>query len=232
MNVILLAAGLGTRLRPITDILPKCLVSIKGRPLLEIWLEKLVNSGIESILINTHYLSDQVENFISKSVYQKKVKLVHEIELNGTAGTLIKNIDFYNDSDGMLIHADNYCLADLKEFKMAHYNRSSSALITMMTFQTDRPNECGIVQINENGIVKSFHEKKLNPPGNIANGAIYILSPEFIYKMKNDFSYAKDFSTEVLGALIGNIQTYHVKNLLIDIGTIDNLNKANQLTQF
>jgi mannose-1-phosphate guanylyltransferase len=229
MNAILLAAGLGTRLRPITDSIPKCLVTIKGRPLLELWLEKLVSSGIESILINTHYLPNQVNNFISKNIYQKKVKLIHEIELNGTAGTLLNNIDFYNNSDGMLIHADNYCLADLNKFKLVHYNRSSSVLITMMTFLTDSPNECGIVELNENGIVTSFHEKKINPPGNIANGAVYILSSEFINKMKNDFNYAKDFSTEVLGALVGKIQTYHVKNLLIDIGTIDNLNKANQI---
>ena len=72
MKAILLATGYGTRLRPITNSIPKCLVKIKNEPLLNIWLEKLTKVGIEKILINTHYLSKQVENFVDKSILKKK----------------------------------------------------------------------------------------------------------------------------------------------------------------
>ena len=55
MRAVLLAAGLGTRLRPLTDTVPKCLVPIKGKPLLDIWIESLLQAGVESILVNLHY---------------------------------------------------------------------------------------------------------------------------------------------------------------------------------
>ena len=68
MKAILLCAGKGLRLRPYTNNIPKCLMPIKGKPLLEIWLEKLFSAGITNILINAHYLSDQVDNFINHSI--------------------------------------------------------------------------------------------------------------------------------------------------------------------
>ena len=67
MRALLLAAGLGTRLRPLTDTMPKCLVPIKGRPLLSIWLERLTQAGIGPFLINTHYLANQVEVLLEAS---------------------------------------------------------------------------------------------------------------------------------------------------------------------
>ena len=75
MKTILLAAGLGTRLRPLTDNIPKCLVTIKGKPLLQIWLERLTNSGLDHFLINTHYLSNQVNDFINGSKFKNIVFL-------------------------------------------------------------------------------------------------------------------------------------------------------------
>ena len=91
MRAILLAAGYGTRLRPLTNTIPKCLVPIKGVPLLQIWLERLTNAGIGPFLINTHYLPKEVEGFAESSRYRDQVTLVHEPELLGTAGTLIAN---------------------------------------------------------------------------------------------------------------------------------------------
>ena len=76
MKAILLAAGLGTRLKPLTNTIPKCLVPISGRPLLSYWLEKLANLGINEILINVHYLAEQVENYISQSPYRDKITIV------------------------------------------------------------------------------------------------------------------------------------------------------------
>ena len=67
MRAILLAAGLGTRLRPITDKIPKCLVPINGKPLIDYWLEQLTKAGIEKFLINTHYLHEKVE-FIYRAI--------------------------------------------------------------------------------------------------------------------------------------------------------------------
>jgi mannose-1-phosphate guanylyltransferase len=219
MRALLLSAGLGTRLRPITYTVPKCLVPIQGKPLLGIWLERLTQSGIGPFLINTHYLAGQVEVFIKSNPYCQSVKLVYEKHLRGTAGTLIENLDFFEGEDGMLIHADNYCLADLTAFQKAHHDRPPECLMTMMTFITDSPSTCGIVELDERGVVVGFHEKIAQPPGNLANGAIYILSREFLKILGTDFDTAKDFSNEILSRFIGRIFSYQTSEVFLDIGT-------------
>jgi len=227
MRAMLLAAGLGTRLRPLTDTVPKCLVPIKGKPLLEIWLERLTQAGAGPFFINTHYLAEQVESFVTASPYQHLVNLVHEPALLGTAGTLIENLDFFQGEDGLLIHADNYCLADFLSFKQAHLNRPYECVMTMMTFRTDDPSSCGIVDLDDRGVVVGFHEKVINTPGNLANGAIYILSAELLKVMANDLRVVKDFSTEVLHRFVGRIYTYETSEVFLDVGTHKTYDKAN-----
>lgn len=227
MRAILLAAGFGIRLRPLTNKVPKCLVPIKGHPLLEIWLERLTEAGITSFLINTHYLAEQVEAYIKSSPYQKRVALVHEHELLGTAGTLIANLDFFQGEDGLLIHADNYCLADFPAFEQAHLQRPPECVLTMMTFRTDTPSSCGIVELDKRGVVIGFHEKVAAPPGNLANGAVYILSAALLTRMRKDLHGVKDFSTEVLHQFVGKIYTYETSEVFMDVGTPESYARAN-----
>jgi mannose-1-phosphate guanylyltransferase len=145
----------------------------------------------------------------------------------GTAGTLIKNLDFFQGGDGLLIHSDNYCMADFNAFVSAHKNRPKECLLTMMTFRTNNPTSCGIVELNHQGVVTKFYEKVSNPPGNLANGAIYILSAELLEMIKKELSYVEDFSTEILNRLMGRIYTYETHELFIDIGTPETYQKAN-----
>ena len=229
MKAILLAAGFGTRLRPLTDIVPKCLVPIHGIPLLEIWLERLSACGVDSFLVNTHYLHNEVASFINSSRYKESVTIVHEKTLLGTAGTLISNIDFFNGEDGLMIHADNYCLADFTKFMQCHLNRPEHCLMTMMIFRTETPSSCGIVELNKQGVVIDFHEKVEKPPSNLANGAIYILSAKLLEILSEDLNYAKDFSNEVLHRFIGRIFSYETHDQFMDIGTPESYSKANSL---
>ena len=229
MKAILLAAGLGTRLRPLTNTIPKCLVPIHGQPLLGIWLERLTKAGIDSFLINTHYLAEQVEQFVTASPYRDQVTLVHEPTLLGTAGTLMANLDFFQGKDGLLIHADNYCLADFKQFMEAHRQRPPQCLMTVMAFRTPTPSTCGILEADDQGVVVAFHEKVANPPGDLASGAIYLLSPEFLDMAATDLRAVTDFSTEVIPGLIGSMFTYKTAAPFIDVGTLASYQQANQI---
>jgi len=220
MNALILAAGYGKRLRPITDKLPKCLVKIKDKILLNMWLEKLLSVGVDKILINTHYLSDQVENFLKDSVYSKKIKIVKEKILLGTAGTLNANINFFDKKDGILLHADNYCVENLDSLIDAHKKRPQGCLMTMLTFKSSNPSSCGIVSLDERGVVKDFNEKVKENYGNVANGAVYVLSNESIEIIKNKFSHTKDFSTEIIKNFLGKIYTYQTTKFFTDIGTL------------
>jgi mannose-1-phosphate guanylyltransferase len=229
MRAILLAGGLGTRLKPLTNDTPKCLMKIGKKPLLEIWLDILTDSGIESFLINTHYLHKQVEEFVDKSKYKNKIILVHEPNLLGTAGTLIKNSSFFNGDAGMLIHADNYSMENIRLFMSAHRNRPKGCLMTMMLFHTNNPKECGVVELDSNGIVVEFYEKVESPPSSLASGAIYILSSEIINKINNDYIAMNDFSTEIVPNFMGKIFAFETKKTFIDIGTVENYYFANSL---
>jgi mannose-1-phosphate guanylyltransferase len=98
--------------------------------------------------------------------------------------------------------------------------------ITMMTFETDVPQSCGIVELDARGAVIAFHEKQPNPPGNLANGAVYIISPAVIQFIAGLCKDQVDFSTEVLPHFMGRINTFHNSIYHRDIGTPESLRLA------
>lgn len=229
IKALLLAAGLGTRLRPITNTVPKCLVSIGGRPLLEWWLQHLEKIGCNSTLVNTHHLAEMVQNYIKnrhKSTSNMEIREVYEENLLGTAGTLIANQAFFENSTGILIHADNATDTDLSQLIHAHQHRPSHCMLTMLTFNTSIPSCCGIVETDKNGVVQAFHEKVDHPPSNKANGAVYVFDPPFLNTLKKFGPTPTDFSTQVLPKMVGRIHTWHTNAHYLDIGTPDNLHEA------
>jgi mannose-1-phosphate guanylyltransferase len=226
LKALLLAAGLGTRLRPLTDKIPKCLLPINGKPLLAYWLDLLFPAGIAHALINTHHLPDQVRRFHGVSPWRSRTTLVHEAELLGTAGTMIANRAFFGTEAFMLVHADNLSRFSVPEFMRVHRERPSAAAITMMTFETDAPQSCGIVELDAAGLVTHFHEKVANPPGTRANGAVYIVEPEVVQFAASLGRQFLDFSTDIIPRFLGRITTYHNTNYHRDVGTPESLRAA------
>lgn len=226
MRALLLAAGLGTRLRPITNTIPKCLVEINGRPLLDFWIEMLSAAGITEILVNLHYLPEQVRAYLARCSYPAHISTMTEESLLGTGGTLLKNRGFFMQEPVMLIHADNLSLFDVRAFMERFEQRDENIDVTMMTFHADKPETCGIVELNAAGAVCGFHEKVTAPPGNLANAAVYILAPSVIDFIASLGREVVDFSTEVLPHYMGRINTFHNGTYHRDIGTVDSLRLA------
>ena len=226
MKAILLAAGLGTRLLPLTKSVPKCLVTLGNRPLLDYWFESLTRADIGPFLINTHHLADQVRSYLEESKHNNRVTLSHEPELLGTGGTLLANRKFFNRNPVLLAHADNLCLCDFRAFRKAHKQRPKSSMITMMTFRARTPESCGIVEIDKQGLVTSFYEKSDKPSGNIANGAVYIIEPTVVDFLASLNKIQIDFSTEVIPKFIKRIYTWANTEIHHDIGTPDSLEQA------
>ena len=230
LRALLLAAGIGTRLRPITLHTPKCLVPIGGEPLLGRWLRKLEKAGCDSVLINTHYLAEKVEAFLKRwQSPAMAVKTVYEPELLGTAGTLLANQEFFVGATGLLIHADNAMAGDVKEFVTAHRNRQARCLLTMLSFKTNTPSSCGIIEIDKQQVVEAFHEKMIDPPGNRANGALYAFEQDFLDQLNLMNPTPSDFSTEVIPNFLGRIQSWHTHHAYLDIGTPEALTSAQEL---
>ncbi len=189
-------------------------------------MQMLLDAGVMPLLVNLHYFPDSVRDYITASGFSKNVTTVYEEQLLGTAGTLLKNRAFFCSEPAMLVHADNLSRFDVNVYIQSHLNRPPGCEITMMTFTADDPSSCGIVELDKRGIVRAFHEKVQNPPGNLANGAVYILEPsvfEFLASIGKD---KIDFSTEVLPHYVGRIFTFHNDVYHRDIGTMDSYEKA------
>lgn len=222
----MLSAGLGTRLRPLTESIPKCLVPIKGKPLMEYWLDMLCKEETIPVMVNLHYLSREVEAYIATSPHRKNITTVYEKRLLGTGGTLLRNRDFFDGEPVFMAHGDNLSRFDLKAFIRAHDVRPGHCEMTMMTFETDTPQSCGIVELDNDNVVCGFHEKVRNPPGNLANGAVYILEPPVLDFLERLGKEVIDFSTEVLPHYTGRINTFHNGRYHRDIGTMESYLRA------
>jgi mannose-1-phosphate guanylyltransferase len=218
MNALLLAAGLGSRLRPYTDSWPKCLMPINNIPLLEYWIFDMVSIGIDKIFINLHYHAEEVLYFIENNKYKESIVTFNEKNLLGTAGTIKALSNELMDEPSIIIHADNFCVCDMQSFINSHLHKKDFIDITMMTFITNNPESCGIVKIDDQNIIHEFYEKTNRNVGNLANAAIYIVEPsiiKWISKKKEVF----DFSLDVIPNFIGKIATWENTDKLIDIGT-------------
>ena len=226
MKALLLAAGLGIRLQPLTDHIPKCLIEIGGKPLLEYWITMLYNGGVYPLLVNLHHHADKVAKFIYNSPYREFVTTVYEKKLLGTGGTLLINRGFFGNEPLMLVHADNLSIFDVQAFVNSHLNRPDGCEMTMMTFKTPTPHTCGIIETDDKGCVQAFHEKVVNPPGDIANGAVYIVEPSIFNYLEGLNKEFIDFSTEVIPDYMGRINTFYNNVYHRDIGTIESYEMA------
>ncbi len=226
MKVVLLAAGLGTRLRPLTATVPKCLVPIHGKPLLDFWIEKFVHrEDVSEIYINLHYLHEKVvQHLQTRWLHEPKIKTWFEPDLLGTGGTVCAHARELAGETVILVHADNLSAFDTGHFVQAFDQRPATAAMTMMLFSTDTPQSCGIVELDDRGVVIKMHEKVANPPGNLANGAVYIMAPEVVDAIvEHQFS---DFSTEVIKHFSGRINSWVNTCYHRDIGTPESYQKA------
>ena len=116
MNALLLAAGYGKRLLPLTLETPKCLIKINQIPLLDYWINHLINDlGFKRIFINTHYLKNKVKNFILNHKYSRSISILEEKVLRDTAGTIMDFVSF-NQEEFLIAHADNLLTQSLKPF--------------------------------------------------------------------------------------------------------------------
>jgi mannose-1-phosphate guanylyltransferase len=225
-KAFLLAAGLGTRLRPVTDALPKCLVEVGGRTMLDRWLDSLAAAGVEEVLVNTHHFAELVETHVAVRATPPVVRVVNEPELLGSAGTLLANRDFVDDDEMFLVvNADNLTDFDLRELVDAH--RGSGADATLAVFHAARPSECGVVEVDDGGWVVGFVEKPAEPRSDLANAGMYAFGPSVLDLVEP--SLPRDIGFDLLGRLVGRARAVAIgDSYFTDIGTLSALEQARQ----
>jgi len=153
MKALILAAGLGTRLRPYTNHTPKPLFSIQGRPLLDIMIFKLVAAGCKAVIINTHHLRTQIEAYIAKQNYPIPIQTRYEPDILGTGGAIKNVADFWDQGPFMVINADIVTTIDLGQVYEFHRQHGHPATLVL----ADDP-EFNSVECDAGGFVTAFHQ--------------------------------------------------------------------------
>lgn len=224
-NALLLAGGLGTRLRPLTDTTPKCLVPIDGRPLLDYWIERLIQAEIHEARINTHALAEQVRPYIERVNSAGNLHLVESYEpvLLGSAGTVTANADLADTADQILIiYADNLSNIDLRP--LLDFHRSHADPFTMVLFHAPNPRACGIAELDAEGRIISFIEKPQEPATDLANAGLYVVDAEVYREIAGKQAF--DLGFDVLPQLAGRMRGWVWEGYHLDIGTHQALEQA------
>ncbi len=223
MKAYLLAAGEGARLSQLTKTIPKCLVPIKGKPLLDYWLRLCERYGISHLLLNLHHLPHLVEQFLDSASYRLRIKTFYEEKLLGSAGTIAVNRDFVAGEEAFFVlYADNLTNVNLEKMRKFHMNHGG--ICTIGLFKANNPKECGIAELSADGLVVDFAEKPPHPKSDLANAGVYIASPEiFDYIPKKE---VVDLGFDVLPRLVGKMYGYPIREYLLDVGTWENYEKA------
>ncbi|MBL8758497.1 MAG: HAD-IIIA family hydrolase [Phycisphaerae bacterium] len=227
-KAVILAAGVGSRLRPITDVLPKCLVPVRGRPIVDLWLEKLLRAGVYDVLINTHAHAGQVSAYMDQvnATGLMDVTTFHEPELLGSAGTLAANPAFADDArDLIIIYPDNVSEARLDTFLAAH--RAHGLPATMLLFRAPNPRACGIATLDASGRVVAFVEKPKEPESDLANAGLYAMTADLYREVAG--LRGRDIGFDVLPRLVGRMAGHELNGFHRDIGTVKDLEEVSRL---
>ena len=203
MRALVLAAGSGERLRPLTNDIPKPMISIGGKPILQRNIELLTAAGVKEIAINLHHLPNIISDYFGDGhLYGAKIQYVRETDLLGTAGALRNCSSFFSSAPFLVVYGDNLSTIDLTRLISFHRGRGGDA--TIAVFQRPDPSASGIVSFEEGGRISRFKEKPTENElfSNWVNAGYYVLEPsvlDFIPK-----AGPSDFGRDVFPKMLDN----------------------------
>ena len=240
MKALIFAAGLGTRLKPITDTMPKAMVPIQGKPLLENVLRKLKRAGFTEVVVNVHHFADQIIDFLSVNDFGMRVSISDERdELLETGGGITKAENLLGDSEPFLVHnVDILSNLDLATFYAQHKPERLATLLVSAR-ETQRyllfnAENCLVGWTNvKTGEVKSpYADLDVSACQKLAFAGIHVISPTIFPLMEAwhgkfsiiDFYLSIADKQLIYGKEVPNLQ-------LVDVGKMDSLEQAESFLQ-
>ena len=219
MKAMILAAGFGTRLKPLTDTLPKPLVMYKSRPMICYQIDFLKNAGADEIIVNTHYFSDMMEKFFRENNFGIPIKLIHEKNILGTGGGIINAKEFLFKSDYCII-INTDIITDFNPSDIIASHQSSVRDVTLLIQK--RNSKKYLSFDNELNFLGRYSDGSDNAIPFAFNG-IHVISKNFFNIVSNE-GFADIIDLYVKNKNRLNIKGYNAGGSnFIDIGKIENL---------
>lgn len=231
MQGMILAAGFGTRLKPLTDTMPKALVPLLGRPMLHHIIDKFISSGINEIIINAHYFSDQIEEFVKRSDYKADIKVVREETILGTGGGIFNMLPHITEEDFFVYNTDVVCDVNLNE--LIKYHKINQAIATMVMQDRETFNQviidsenrfCGLNLVNKG--IKKIVREPVGDSSLMAFCGIHAVNKRIIsyQEKKTEYSIIDVYLNAVSEK--EKVTAYKPEVHWFDIGTIEKLKQA------
>ncbi len=227
-KAMIMAAGVGSRLAPLTDNLPKPLIPVAGKPVMDIAIDKLRKIGITKVVANLFY---HYKLIVEHYKDNPDFNYVLEDSLSGTAGGL-KKCQFFFDAgeDFVVLSGDGLTDADITRGIAVHQSAGTVATIGIKQIEREQIPNFGVVVTDENGLVKEFQEKPSieEARSDYINTGIYIFNYRIFDYIPADTFY--DFAKNVFPQLLseGQIMTFKVSEYWSDIGTLEQYEQSNR----
>ena len=220
ISPVVLAGGLGTRLRPVVADRPKALVSVAGRPFLAWILEKFLTAGFQEALLCTGYKSDLIEAEFGTHFHSLRLRYSMEVSPLGTGGALRLGASLLSSEFALVVNGDSYLEADLSAFCLAHLERRAAA--SMLLVHVPDASRFGLVSCDASGRVGMFQEKTGTPEPGWINAGVYILPVAWLLEIPE----GRPISLEremFPGWLPRGIHGVRKNGRFVDIGTPESL---------
>ena len=220
---IILAGGMGTRLRSVVDDLPKVMAPVNGKPFLHYILEKATNEKIDHLVLSTGYLHEKIEEFIRSSHAEKNISFANEEEPLGTGGAIAFALQQCSANEVLIVNGDSFFDINYNGFFIDHQLQHSDFSIAMKPMKNcDR---FGTLSVESTGRITAFLEKQTMEEG-IINAGIYIINKKNFLAMNwpNKFSMEKDFMEKYIATV--PMFGFAYDDYFIDIGIPEDYTKA------
>lgn len=222
MKAVIMGGGKGTRLHPLTKDIPKPMVKIIDKPVLEHIILLLKRHNIVDIAVTLGYMAESIIAYFGDGS-QWGVNLYYYVEDSplGTAGSVKRTYNFV-DKDFLVISGDSYCDIDIT--KAIHFHNAKKSLFTLIAQPKENPVGLGILEIDENNLVTQFIEKPDNAKTSLINTGIYVINKQILNLIPEGFY---DFGKQLIPRLLGEVYAYVDYGYWSDIGTLQSYYATN-----
>ncbi len=231
-KAMIMAAGVGSRLEPLSSVIPKPLVPLANTPTMDILVKHLKSFGIKDVIANTYYKAEYIQNHYKDNNFGMNFQFIKETELSGTAGGVKKCQFFFNEGEDFIVMSgDGLTDVDIEKAYFSHKESNSIATIITKEVEHKDVSKYGIIVTDKNGFVESFQEKpSINEAkSNLANTGIYIFNYTIFSFIPQNTFY--DFAKNVFPAILSSgikINTYTHTGYWSDIGSLEQYKESNR----